>query len=125
MTSASTDKAAVPPPRPAHARWTRAGGALPSFTGQTSRTRMSVGYRLSMMLAAAVMLVLPVVYVGIIIGLGWLMWISGSDRCAARSFAGVSAQDDGCACTRNCRAKFRPPPSQIAGRIDGSGVRTV
>src|SRR6478735_1896573 len=68
ISTASTTRGAAAHQRPSVNQAVR-------FTGPIDRVRIGMGYRLGMLLAAGVMVVLPVLYVGVIVGFGWLIWL--------------------------------------------------
>jgi Zn-dependent protease with chaperone function len=45
------------------------------FAGPIQRVRIGFGYRVGILLAAVVMIALPLLYVGVIVGFGWLIWL--------------------------------------------------
>src|SRR3954452_12235624 len=71
MRSGITSTAASPP---RHRQPPDAPDAI-RFSGPIRRVRIGFGYRIGMLLAAVVMIALPVLYIGVVVGFGWLIWL--------------------------------------------------
>ena len=75
-----TSKSAPPPKRlkPASARQPsleqRRAAVLKAFQGEISPVRAPISYRLGILLAAVVMVILPIIYIGLILVTGWIVY---------------------------------------------------